>query len=94
MSIILELRDAFISIIEHNDSDNYFSNMREDTVEIVSDNGIGPDDFVDEDEYHAFIEDLMDQAERSVRIEFVPTVKLVGLVGTLTGKIKEKKKDV
>ncbi len=90
MSIILELKEAFISIVEHNDSDYFYSNMREDTVQIVSDHGVGPDDFIDEDEYHQFIEDLMDQAERSVSMQFIPTPKLVGLVGDLNDKIMER----
>ena len=91
MSIILELRDEFVSIIEHTDSDNLFEPMYEAAVQIVADQDISPEDFVDEYEYHEFIENLMDQAERSVKIEFIPTMKLIGLVCYLNDKAKEKK---
>jgi hypothetical protein len=70
----------------HSDSDDWYHNMHEATVDVVANQGVGPDDFVDEDEYHTFIENLMDQAERSVRMEFVPTLKLVGLVQDLIEK--------
>jgi hypothetical protein len=83
MSIILELKYEFITIMTHSDSDDWYHNMREATVDVVASNGIGPDDFVDEYEYHTFIDNLHDQAERSVKMEFVPTLKLVGLVQDL-----------
>ena len=86
MSIILELKHEFITIMTHSDSDDWYYSMREATVDVVANQGVEPDDFDDEDEYHQFIDDLHDQAERSVRMEFVPTLKLVGLVQDLIEK--------
>jgi hypothetical protein len=94
MSIILELKYEFITIVAHSDSDDFYQAMLESTVDVVRRNGITPEDFVDEEEYDQFIENLMDQADRSVSLQFIPTPKLVGLVGDLTDKIKEKKKNV
>lgn len=90
MSIILELKYEFTTIMTHSDSDDFYQAMWESTTDVVRRNGITPKDFVDEEEYDQFIGNLMDQAERSLRIEFVPTVKLVNLVGDLTDKIMEK----
>ena len=74
----------------HSDSDDFYSSFREAAVDVVARQGVGVSDFVDEDEYHQFIEDLIDQAERSVKMEFVPTLKLVGLVQDLIEKKGDK----
>lgn len=94
MSIILELKHEFITIITHSDSDDFYMAMLEATTDVVRRNGITPEDFVDEEEYDVFIDDLMDQAERSVSLQFIPTTRLVSLVGDLTDKIKEKRSNV
>ncbi len=88
--ILLELQHEFLTIMSHSDSDDFYVSMYDSTVSVVARAGITIEDFVDEDEYNAFIENVLDQSEDSVKMTFQPTLSLVGLVDDITDKLRRR----
>ena len=86
-----QLREIIIEIVEINDSDNFGNETYEAVVDLLSSNGIEESDFVDEDEYHQFVSEIMDQSLESVRISFNPSTQLIDLLAEIE-RIKESKK--
>jgi hypothetical protein len=85
-----QLREIIIEIVELNDSDNFGNETYEAVTDFLATNGIEESDFVDEDEYHMFISEIMDQSLESVRINFNPSTQLIDLLVEIK-RIKESK---
>jgi len=85
-----QLREIIIEIVELNDSDNFGNETYEAVTDFLTTNGVEESDFVDEDEYHMFISEIMDQSLESVRINFNPSTQLIDLLAEIK-RIKESK---
>jgi epoxyqueuosine reductase QueG len=86
-----QLREIITEIVEINDSDNFGNETYEAVTDFLTTNSIEESDFVDEDEYHTIISEIMDQSLESVRINFSPSTQLIELLAEIK-RIKESKK--